>query len=77
MKRNRKIGSVEKKKKFGKPAPKRLMSEYKPMHSFSGHRDEGYALDWSFKSPGMIVFTIKFLQHIFSFVYLSIYFISL
>lgn len=23
------------------------------MHSFSGHRDEGFALDWSPKSPGI------------------------
>lgn len=53
-KRNRKIGSVEKKKKFGsKPAPKRIISEHKPLHSFSGHRDEGFALDWSPKSPGI------------------------
>lgn len=52
-KRNRKIGSVEKKKKFGKPAPKRIMSEHKPLHSFSGHRDEGFALDWSSMSPGI------------------------
>lgn len=52
-KRNRKIGSVEKKKKFGKPTPKRLISEHKPLHSFTGHRDEGFALDWSSKSPGI------------------------
>lgn len=52
-KRNRKIGSVEKKKKFGKPTPKRIISEHKPLHSFSGHRDEGFALDWSSKSPGI------------------------
>lgn len=54
-KRNRKIGSVEKRKKFGKPTPKRIVSEHKPLHSFSGHRDEGFALDWSSKSPGFLV----------------------
>ncbi|XP_025416385.1 glutamate-rich WD repeat-containing protein 1 [Sipha flava] len=53
-KRNRKIGSVEKKKKFVKPTPKRIISEHKPLHSFSGHRDEGFALDWSTKSPGFL-----------------------
>lgn len=57
-KRNRKIGSVEKKKKFGKPAPKRIMSDHKPLQSFSGHRDEGYALDWSLKSPGIYYYLI-------------------
>jgi len=51
--RNRKIGSVEKKKKFGKAAPKKIMSEHKPLYSYSGHRDEGFALDWSSKSPGI------------------------
>lgn len=51
--RNRKIGSEEKKKKFGKAAPKRIMSEHKPLYSYSGHRDEGFALDWSSKSPGI------------------------
>lgn len=53
-KRNRKIGNVEKKKKFGKQTPKRVMFEQKPLHSFSGHRDEGFALDWSSKSPGFL-----------------------
>ncbi|KAE9545238.1 hypothetical protein AGLY_000781 [Aphis glycines] len=52
--RNRKIGSEEKKKKFGKAAPKRIMSEHKPLYSYSGHRDEGFALDWSSKSPGFL-----------------------
>jgi len=53
-KRNRKIGNIEKKKKFGKPPPKRLITEHKPLHSFSGHRDEGFALDWSSKSLGYL-----------------------
>lgn len=51
-KRNRKIGSEEKKKKFGKSAPKRVLAEHKPLQAFSGHRDEGFALDWSSKAPG-------------------------
>ncbi|XP_050530467.1 glutamate-rich WD repeat-containing protein 1 [Daktulosphaira vitifoliae] len=53
-KRNRKIGSVEKKKKHGKQAPKRTLVEHKPLHSFSGHRDEGYALDWSDTTLGVL-----------------------
>lgn len=70
-KRNRKIGSVEKKKKFGKSAPKRVMSEQKPLHSFSGHRDEGFALDWSSKSPGKI-----FLSHFLTLQFIAIWFLK-
>lgn len=76
-KRNRKIGSVEKKKKFGKPPPKRIMSEHKPLHSFSGHRDEGFALDWSSKSPGIKLFLLnysKLTQHKFNMI-VSHYFV--
>lgn len=65
-KRNRKIGNVEKKKKFGKLPPKRVMSEHKPLHSFSGHRDEGFALDWSSKSPGITIIFVL-VQHNFHF----------
>lgn len=59
--RNRKIGSEEKKKKYGKAAPKRILSEHKPLYSYSGHRDEGFALDWSSKAPGInkILYNIK------------------